>query len=155
MSRRLKLEASLKGRSFTNKYGETCTVMEIISAKQVVVVFENGYTNSYQKNALKLGIFKTPYSKSVAGVGFIGEGVYSHNLMNLDDNYILWHNVINRCYNAKKLNNAPHYEDVTVCEFWHNFQYFSKWFFSVKERLNLDTEGRKFVLDKDLLGGKL
>lgn len=142
------------GRSFTNKYGETCWVEEVVSAKEVKVRFDNGYISSYQKNSLEIGVFKTPYSKSVANVGYIGEGKYAHSRMTLDDNYLLWHNMLCRCYCDSRLKSAPHYNNTVVCEEWYNFQEFSKWFFSVDERLNFDEKGRKFVLDKDLLGDK-
>ena len=140
------------GKSFTNKYGDVCVVKEIVSAKEVRVVFDNGYFGTYQKNALEIGVFKSPYSRSVANTGYIGEGEYSHKFMKFDDNYLLWHNMLCRCYNQNRLKVAPHYSGIKVCEKWHNFQEFSKWFFSISERLNFDDKGKKFVLDKDLLG---
>lgn len=139
------------GRIFKNKYGESCCVFDIVSAKEVKVVFENGYVATYQKNALQIGVFKTPYSRSVAGQGYLGEGIYTDKAVKYSENYKLWHNMISRCYNEKKIKKHPHYEGVEVCEEWKNFQNFSKWFFETKERLNLDDHGKNFVLDKDLL----
>ena len=57
--------------------------------------------------------------------------------------YRQWHNMINRCYNAIKLNKDQRYIEVTVCHEWLTFSNFKKW-------MELqDWEGNQ--LDKDIV----
>ena len=56
----------------------------------------------------------------------------------------LWSAILRRCYSEESLARWPTYRGVTVCEEWHSFSAFKKWY-------NLYyKEG--FELDKDLLG---
>lgn len=56
----------------------------------------------------------------------------------------LWSAILRRCYSEESLARWPTYRGVSVCEEWHSFSAFKKWY-------NLHyKEG--FELDKDLLG---
>lgn len=155
MKRSCTLEGSLLGKSFSNKYGDVVSVIAVKSAKCVTVRFANGYEKDFQKNALLLGNFKSPYSKTLCGVGYLGEGTYKTcgEKRKHSSHYVLWHNMISRVYNKGKKFNQVCYKDVTVCEAWHNFQSFAKWCDSQKGFNLLDENGKLFALDKDLGGG--
>jgi hypothetical protein len=55
--------------------------------------------------------------------------------------------MINRCYNPYYINKELSYIDCYVCEEWHNFQNFAKWY----EENYYEIEGEKMCLDKDIL----
>lgn len=96
----------------------------------------------------KKGIVKNPYDKSVWGVGYIGEGDYKISINGKKTpQYILWSNMINRCYNKIFHSKQPTYENCTVCDEWYNFQTFAEWYDENYYSLNEE----KMNLDKDIL----
>lgn len=98
---------------------------------------------------LSRGSFKTPFCKTVYGVGFLGET----KLSNLKDvpSYVVWSNMIKRCYSTYKGNRSQHcYEDVEVDSKWHNFHVFHEWY--TNKTLKFIESGVAPKLDKDLLG---
>lgn len=87
---------------------------------------------------------KDVFKKSVYGIGFIGSGIHKTTIKNKATKaYVTWKNMMYRCYNPKRLETFPSYEDCIVCDDWHNFQIFAEWY---SENY---VEG--FHLDKDLL----
>lgn len=66
--------------------------------------------------------------------------------MNHDKPYILWNGMLARCYNPKILQKKPTYKDVSVCDDWHYFSNFLKWY---KEKGIWYRNG--WELDKDIL----
>jgi hypothetical protein len=89
------------------------------------------------------GEVKNPYHPSVFNVGFIGLGVYkTKEDYKMTPYYKKWTGILKRVYG-----NTKHYEDVTICKEWYNFQVFAEWFY---ENYNPETmEG--WHLDKDIL----
>lgn len=134
----------------TNNYG----VVEVISqhgCNDVVVRFvDTGYTCSVAYDNLIRGKIKDKLSPSVHGVGFPGAGDYSPSINN--DAYGRWCDMLERCYSKNQDEYHPTYSECTVCEEWHNFQNFAKWYYK-----NHPMNGRKYAIDKDLkvLGNKL
>lgn len=94
---------------------------------------------------IKLGCVRNPFLPVVFGKGFMGQGEYSS--LNLDGSktkeYNAWKVMLERCYRLERSNRNKSYASVIVCEEWHNFQNFAKWF---EENY---IEG--FQLDKDIL----
>lgn len=107
-----------------------------------------GYERDVMSKEVKNGAVKDLMYPSIAGVGYIGEGYFKtrhdHKL-----HYQTWLDMIKRCYKPKDDMTAKTYRGVTVCEEWHNYQNFAKWF---DENY---IEG--FKLDKDfkVLGNKV
>ena len=95
-------------------------------------------------NSLKKGIVKYPYHPSVYGVGYVGLGVYKTKENGKHTKvYIVWKNMLTRCYDKKYQSIHPSYMNCYVSKEWHNFQTFAKWFDKHY------TVG--YALDKDLL----
>ncbi|OMH22071.1 hypothetical protein AC231_05460 [Clostridium pasteurianum] len=74
------------------------------------------------------------------------------NEVNYDDRlekkaYHTWYNMLTRCYNEKWQEKYPTYKGCIVCEEWHNYQVFSKWFY----KNYYEIEGHRMDLDKDIL----
>ena len=61
--------------------------------------------------------------------------------------YNAWRNMLMRCYDEKNFLKQPTYEDCTVCEEWHNFQNFAKWY----DDNYYEVEGNSTQIDKDIL----
>jgi hypothetical protein len=89
------------------------------------------------------GEVKNPYHPSVFNVGFIGLGVYkTKEDYKMTPYYKKWTGILKRVYG-----NTKHYEGVTICKEWYNFQVFAEWFY---ENYNPETM-KEWQLDKDIL----
>lgn len=83
-------------------------------------------------------------------VGYIGKGKYSA----MDGSkttmcYNSWNYMIRRCYDPYVINKGNNlvYQDVFVCDEWHNFQNFAEWYYE-----NIYAIGNEQMhLDKDIL----
>lgn len=96
------------------------------------------------------GSIKCPYHKNIYNTGYIGEGLYITKENGVQkESYKTWFRMIRRCYDPYTLNTDKHrkYRDVTVCEEWHNFQNFAKWY----EENYYEVDGERTELDKDIL----
>lgn len=125
------------------------TIIEYNNANNIVVEFENGYKKSTAYKEFKLGNIKSPYDKTIYGIGYIGEGDYFPYMNKIPTRaYKYWNSMILRCYDKKYTKDKPTYEDKSVCEEWHNFQNFAKWFDENYYECNNEKE---MQLDKDIL----
>lgn len=103
-----------------------------------------------KRNILK-GSVKTPYCRSVFGVGYLGEGPYKvsykdrNGKIQLTAEYLKWSGILKRCYDETYLRNNPSYEQAYVCNDWHNFQFFAEW---CQTQEGFGEEG--WEIDKDL-----
>lgn len=69
----------------------------------------------------------------------------SENVDCKSESYLKWHDMINRCYNAKFHERQPQYKGCTVCEEWLNYSNFKVWYDQNK------MDGMVLDLDKDIL----
>lgn len=141
-------------RDFTTKIGEKSIsnqgyVLEIIDYidfnRCKVLVNNHSVVDNVTYNNFKLGGVGYVYHKSVCNVGFLGEG--KADFISYSVPYKVWKSMIVRCYDNKYLQKQPTYKDVTVCEEWHNFQNFAKWF----EENWKPWMDNYWQLDKDIL----
>lgn len=136
------------GDRFQNKYGDWYTFIKRIDMRTGVVRFDNTGTEvEVFINNMKNGNVKDYNKPSICGVGFIGRK--RSDLNKKSYSYKLWRNVIARCYDNDIISKRPTYNGCCMCEEWHNFTKFEKWF---NENY---IEG--YCLDKDILykGNKL
>ncbi len=88
------------------------------------------------------GRILNPYDKSIFGIGYLGEGAAKQKTQ---AGYC-WRDMMERCYSKKQKHLHPsYYGKTTVCEEWHNFQNFAKWyndnFYQVgTQRMHLDKD---------------
>lgn len=137
------------GLSFTNKYGETYTITTYNNANDVEITFTNGCIVHTSWSNCKNGGTRSPYAKTVFGVGFLGEGHYKSRPSTNEPQtkeYCLWKRMMQRCYD---INNPRKYNDVVVCERWHNFQLFCEDLPKIYGYDKWVTE-EGYCLDKDL-----
>lgn len=130
------------GESYTNKYGRY-EIIKILPHKKALVKFEN--TGTIVEGSIcniRKGSVKDFNSPEIFGVGYIG--CFRNNERTSKDRaYIVWRNMLMRCYDEKTYIKHPTYQDCTVCEEWHNYSNFKQWF---DENY---IEG--YVIDKDIL----
>lgn len=135
------------GFKSTSNQGIGFEVTSYIGEGWYTVVFENDYTTKARSKEILRGGIKNKLIPSVCGVGFIGEGDFKCKVDGKHTQaYSIWRGMIRRCY-TKNHSHCENYinRGVTVCDEWHNFQNFAKWFYSQKFH---DKEG--WHLDKDL-----
>lgn len=130
------------GDRFQNKHGDWYTFIRRIDKRTGIVKFDNTGTEvEVFINNMKNGNVKDHNKPSILGIGFIGR---RRSLLNIKSNsYKLWRNVIARCYDATIIYKRPTYKDCCMCDEWHNFTKFEKWF----DENYVDG----YCLDKDIL----
>lgn len=77
----------------------------------------------------------------ICGIGYRG----SEDVDCTSESYLKWHDMLNRCYNAKFHERQPQYMGCTVCEEWLNYNNFKVWYDQNK------IPGMSLDLDKDIL----
>lgn len=126
-------------------------IIEYINSSQVIIKLVSdvhNFVKTTQYATLKNGEIKNPFHKSVYNVGFIGVGNYVAKVNRKNTPYYnIWKTMIQRCYDKKFQQKYPTYKDCTVCEEWHNFQNFAKWY----EENYYEVDGEQMHLDKDII----
>jgi len=128
----------------TNNFGDL-KITKYHNYKTVDVEFlTTGYKTTSRAFAIKSGGVKDRILPSVCGVGFIGDGGFKASVKRVTTtSYQCWVGMIKRCYSDLSLAKHATYEGCTVCDEWHNFQVFAKWFD--------DNYIVGMALDKDIL----
>lgn len=118
------------GDVFIANSGCCCTVTRVISKQTVEIKFndEYGYSCEVSARHLRNGAVDNRYRRSVEGVGYLGDKVYStSNTKNYSHIKSIWTKMLQRCYNISSLKSKPTYEGCVVSEEWHNLQCFIGW----------------------------
>lgn len=125
-------------------------IIEYNGRHDIMVEFQDEYKAKVHTcyGNFKSGKVKNPYHKSVYNVGYLGIGEYRcKNEGKYTKEYTAWHSMLQRCYDPYELNRCPTYINCFVCNEWHNFQNFAKWY---KENY-YECNDEKMCLDKDIL----
>lgn len=142
-----KNKLEFEGKIFSsNNYGDF-KVLKYNNTNDVDIEFI--LTGTKLKAALgniKKGRIKDPYYPSIYNVGYFGIGPYTSRVNGEQlTSYKRWKEMLNRCYNTNNSEYRNYGEiGVIVCEEWHNFQNFAKWW-------EENCPGDEYVLDKDIL----
>ena len=139
------------GETITTKEGYLATIVAYTVSTDIEVIFndeQNTKIKTRYEQFQKQNICN-PNHRSVYGVGYMGVGKYGST--NLDGKktkrYETWCNMMKRCYSERYQQKRPTYVGCTVCEEWHNFQNFAKWY----EENYYEVDGEQMHLDKDIL----
>lgn len=136
------------GEVSKNSFGSEYKIISYKNSNDIIVEFNNGYRQKSNYYDFKRGYIKSPYEKRLFGVGYIGEGCFKTSINNkLTIEYKYWSSMITRCYSNKILKRRPKYYNCSVCDEWHNFQNFAKWF----NENYYEIDGKVMSLDKDIL----
>ena len=135
------------GSKYKVNCGASLTIVEDLGWDNVIVKFDSGYVTKAQRSCILNGKVRDKLFRSVYGVGYHGVGEYdwaSHKVA-----YQTWVDVLKRVHVEKKSRTS--YLDVSVCDEWHNFQNFAKWFYEQDLSETKDGNGKRYDLDKDIL----
>ena len=144
----IKNKLKYEGSIFKTKCGIPCKVISYNTAKNIIIEFldDYRYTTTVELGNLRKGNIRNPFSPSVRGVGYLGEGVFKSKENGVfTKEYIVWGSMFARCYSEVFHENNPTYKGCTVCKEWHNFQVFAKWY------SEQNHNHKDYVLDKDIL----
>lgn len=127
-------------------------IMKIVEYKRcddIIVEFQDDikYKVHTHYDNFKRGYVRNPYFRKEYGVGYIGETkIYADKIRRKP--YDCWHAMMSRCYSNKNKNNDIYkLKNCSICEEWHSYANFEKWF--NKNYYEVDNE--KMALDKDIL----
>ena len=114
---------------------------------EVEIQFINtGFETVTRLDCIRNGEVKDPYSPSVYGVGILGTKYLIRVNGVLTKDYVLWNNMLKRCYSDTYKNKRPTYIDCKCSENFKSYEYFYEW---CNKQIGFDNEG--WQLDKDLL----
>lgn len=131
-----------------NRYGTPMKIIDYINSKDVVVEFqdEHHYKKHTDYAGFKNGKTDNPYDKTMFGVGYRGVGKFGADKNNKKI-YSVWECMMARCYADNPTRTKACYEGCVVCDEWHNFQNFAKWY----EDNYYEISGQRMHIDKDIL----
>jgi len=135
------------GDIFNTNQGYRVVVVEYNGYNDVLVRFldQNSHEKIVSAGALRRGAVANPYHRTMFGVGYFGDGKYKSKIGDKRTlEYEAWRCMMKRCYCPKERSRYPTYSDVFVCDEWHNFQNFARWY------TEQPGYGEGFDLDKDL-----
>lgn len=150
LSKRIeKRRDELLGKEFETLCGR-CFIIDYKGSKDVTVMFyEPTYATKCRLSHLKDGLVYNPLKPCLYGVGFTGIGKYSAKKDGRA--YSIWSTMLKRSYDQDLQETNPTYAGVTVCDEWHNFQNFAKWYYENPFSRLVDNYDRSYHLDKDIL----
>lgn len=135
------------GQEKTNYQGLKMQIIEYRNHRDITVLFSDGKKRKTSYIEFKRGSVKDLYFPSVYGVGYTGEE-YPRKGNELV--WSGWQHMMERCYNK----NSSRYKfygaiGVRVCEEWHNFSNYAKWYYDncydIDEPLSVDKD----ILNRD------
>lgn len=140
------------GETRLNKQGTMMKIVRYGSFDDIDIEFmdEFHYIKEHQiYSNFKSGGVKNPYDRTICGVGYIGVGEYKTGTdTKHTEEYQNWTCMIRRCYDEKlKERYSAYYGDCCVCDEWHNFQNFARWWNENIYRVGTE----RMHLDKDIL----
>lgn len=129
------------------------TLMEIIdyrSYRDITIQFkdDNGAIVKTRYDAFINMNVRNPYDRVKYGIGYLGYDIRENKCYTSLKSYNAWNDMIKRCYSTKEIRKRRNtYIDCTVCEEWHNYINFKKWY----DENYWEVENDWMCLDKDIL----
>ena len=139
------------GEEFKTKEGYTITIIKYNNFNDITIQFKDEHKTILEHRRYDEcidGRIRNPYHSSLYEHGFIGQGKYKSTINNkTTDEYEEWKGMLRRGFDKEYKNKHSTYKDVTVDEYFHNFQNYCKW----REGNYYKIEGEQMCLDKDIL----
>ena len=145
--------------SYKNCVGKVCKstssgdfkIVKYNDSYNVEIQFlKTGYETSATLGNIRNGKVKDPCVPSVYGVGVIGDKYPSKVNGVLTKEYVLWNNMLSRCYSDTSKKRNPTYIGCEVSDNFKSYEYFYEWCHS-QIGFGVEGNGNPFQLDKDLL----
>lgn len=135
-----------EGDVFTASNGSKFIITNYVGCNEVHIKFlETGYETVTSNNHIESGKIRDRLRPSVCGVGILGFSETKCGEERLKE-YLLWKDMINRCYSEKSLSRKPSYLGCKVSDNFLHYDYFKDW---CHQQIGFDQEG--WHLDKDIL----
>lgn len=137
------------GFIFKTNQGSMARVLEVINCNKILIEFQDEYRyKKYVPNSeIKSGSILNPYYKSVCGVGYLGVDTKNTTEGNYNRCKNTWMSIIRRGYDKQTKIKRPKYLGCSVCDEWHNFQNFKKWY----DENYYEINGERMCIDKDII----
>ena len=139
------------GKVCKSKSSGDFKILKYNDARNVEIQFlKTGFETVTQLGNIRNGNVKDLYVPSVYGVGILGDKYPAKaNVVNTKE-YVLWTNMLKRCYSDSFKKRRPTYEGCEVSDNFKSFEYFYEW---CHKQIGFDNDGNgnPFHLDKDLL----
>lgn len=127
-------------------------IIDYMDCMHIVVEFQDEYSarihTSYRH--FKNGNVKNPYSPSVYGVGMIGSKYPCSINKRATKEYVLWQNILYRCYSKEYKSKQPTYKDVICCNEWLLYENLYEWVHN-QPNFNKWSNNESWAIDKDIL----
>ena len=135
------------GKVCKSKSSGDFKILKYNDSKNVEIQFlKTGYETVVQLTNIKSGKVKDRYLPSVYNVGILGSK-YPSKVNGVETKeYMLWKDMLKRCYNDSFKKKNPTYEGCEVSDNFKSYEYFYEW---CHKQIGFDNEG--WQLDKDLL----
>jgi DNA-binding transcriptional regulator YiaG len=144
-----------EGEVIVDRNGTPVKIVKYTNANDIIIEFQdkNKYQQKTRYDCFLSKRLNNPYYPIIYGIGYLGNGKYvCGENYKVNHSYRVWSDMIGRCYNSSKMYYYCYGgEGVKVCEEWHNYQNFAKWW----EENYYQIENEKMVLDKDWINPKL
>ena len=135
------------GKVCKSKSSGDFKILKYNDAYNVDVQFlKTGYETAVELGSIRKGEVKDRFLPSVYGVGVLGAKYPSRVNGVKTKEYVLWYNMLQRCYSDFYKKKRPTYEGCEVSENFMHYEYFYEWCIN---QIGFDNEG--WHLDKDLL----
>ena len=122
-------------------------ILKYNNAKEVEIQFlKTGFETTVELGSIRNGKVKDPYAPSVHGVGVTGTKYPITVNGVITKEYVLWSNMLERCYNDVYKKKHPTYEGCEVSDKFKSYEYFYEW---CHKQIGFSNQG--WQLDKDLL----
>ena len=140
-------EIITSGEVFKNKSGNEFIIVYCDNSFNVRIRFiKTGYEKSYELSQIRKGLVKDRFAPTVCSVGFVGDK-YATKLNSVPlPQYVLWSNMLKRCYSDSYKKKKPTYIGCEVSENFKYYEYFYEW---CQSQVGFGNQG--WHLDKDLL----
>ena len=135
------------GKVCKSKSSGDFKILKYNDNKNVEIQFlKTGYEATVELGVIRNGEVKDPYSPSVYGVGVTGTK-YPPSINGVKTKeYVLWADMLRRCYSDTCKKKRPTYEGCEVSENFKSYEYFYEW---CQNQIGFGVDG--WQLDKDLL----
>lgn len=135
------------GKVFKSLNSGDFKIIKYNNSKNVEIQFlKTGFETSATLGNIRNGEVKDPYLPSVHGVGVLGTKYPISEYGRDTKEYVLWNNMLMRCYSDTYQKKQPTYKDCEVSENFKFYEYFYEW---CNKQIGFGNEG--WQLDKDLL----
>lgn len=142
------------GTKNINNQGYEMQIIEYNKYNDIIVEFQQPYKYKVKSRTDRFlsGEIQNPYAPSICGFGIVGTKYPTHTKDGKKylREYLIWTNMIKRCYDEEHRYKNPSYYDCKCCEEWRYYEKFYEWLHSQENYTILDSIN-DLAIDKDIL----